>query len=287
MNKYPIPLYLNQGYVFDLLAMMENGFSHLRSIKEAGSSQRENETKVGGEVGTTNMFSLLSLRMGVTRDNKHQSEISQETSEERVHTPNSLFAKARERLHEEHLVVKMDGCKTGDFVEFKTVLHKNPLVDTLEKLRTAMRMAALAETQQVNAKASNQAKNENKKNTQILETFLKELDEGAFDLLGKSFDNTSPQVVLTMDKSFVSDTSLSDLIDGEYQILGKVTKVISDEASCINLLRKTSFGMFHSEVFDELRNQFHNPDSGTLNLPNLITEVRGPAVQVIPIAIFI
>jgi hypothetical protein len=31
-NRYPLPLYLNQKYVFDVLSTMEGGFSQLETV---------------------------------------------------------------------------------------------------------------------------------------------------------------------------------------------------------------------------------------------------------------
>jgi hypothetical protein len=53
----------------------------------------------------------------------------------------------------------------------------------------------------------------------------------------------APRVVLTLDTAYASDPSLSDLIDGEYRVLGKVTRAIPEDGDeTINLLRKTSLG---------------------------------------------
>jgi len=95
------------------------------------------------------------------------------------------------------------------------------------------------------------------------------------------------KVVLTLDRAFLSDPSLSDLMDGEYTVLGKVSKVIpSDTDDKINLLRKTSLGKLRGPVLEQMKAVFSGPGVEGFNIPEIVTEIEGPAIQVIPIAVF-
>lgn len=63
------------------------------------------------------------------------------------------------------------------------------------------------------------------------------------DLLATPTGPWVPNVVLTLDMAYASDPSLSDLIDGEYRVLGKVTRFIpAGSNETLNLLRKTTLG---------------------------------------------
>lgn len=64
MNKYPIPLYLNQKYVFDLLAMMEGGLSQQATVKTTESGYTEGSTRFSGDIGTKNVFAFLGFSVG-------------------------------------------------------------------------------------------------------------------------------------------------------------------------------------------------------------------------------
>src|SRR4051812_32379429 len=75
------------------------------------------------------------------------------------------------------------------------------------------------------------------------------------------------------------------MVDGDFRVLGKVVRVVdSDSEESINLLRKTAFGSLNSDLFDELSRIVEKAE-GKLYLPDFATEIVGPAIQVMPIAI--
>lgn len=300
-DRYPLPLYLNQKYVFDVLSMMEGGFTQLETVTErdAGTAERSHEVK--GGVGFSNVFGLLNVSLGGGRAQKSGSEQSREVAAERVHTPNSLFARMRERLYEEGLVgtILDANAPPGRFVELTLRLEKNPLLEGLESLESVMKLALVFDDSQSQAQPSGRhsrsqgggggrRKTENEMMAEQMSEMMGQLKTGeTLDLLATTPGAPdSPRVVLTLDTAYATDPSLSDLIDGEYRVLGKVTRAIPDSgAETINLLRKTSLGRLQGSVLDELTNVFRD-DESPFDLPQMETEVAGPAVQILPIAIF-
>lgn len=106
---------------------MERGFSQLESITSRRGGQEETGRGASGEVGFGNVFGLLNVGFGGTRTRHERSDESEEVSAERVHTPNSLFARMRERLFEEGLVkTSLADPESGAFIELTTRLEKNP-----------------------------------------------------------------------------------------------------------------------------------------------------------------
>ncbi len=70
-------------------------------------------------------------------------------------------------------------------------------------------------------------------------------------------------------------------------MLGKVVRVVAENSEdSINLLRKTSFGHLDNGIFDQLGDVFVGQEEVGLKFPKIVTEIEGPALQVIPIAIF-
>lgn len=111
--------------------------------------------------------------------------------------------------------------------------------------------------------------------------------QGALDLVGTTVGQSPIEFVLTMDRTFLGDPSFSELVDGEYTVLGKVTRVIArNSQDSINLLRKTSLGRMQDQLLTQLTTALEGMNEHGFSLPPIITEVRGPAIQVIPIAVF-
>jgi len=283
--EYPIPLYLNQKYVFDILAMMENGFSQLEAVHTSRDEQTDRSGKFSGDVGLKNSFAFLGVSWG--KDQEHLDSTREEVSREKYHTPNSLFAKMRQQLVERHQIrdLDMNRLQSGMFVEFKARLHKNPMIDSLEGLRGIMRASVSA-----TAIATGPKKSVTDVDLTIksIEQMLVEFSSQAtFDLIGETVGETKLAVVLTIDRAFVSDPTLADLVDGEYTVLGKVTRVLRiDSHDEINILRKTGLGRMSAESGTAIVQAFNTMAKSTLNMSDIEAVVRPPALQVVPLAIF-
>ncbi|MBI4911139.1 MAG: hypothetical protein HY823_00230 [Acidobacteria bacterium] len=295
-NPFPICLYLNQKYVFDLLAMMEDGFSFLQNIKSTSSEKEDREKHIESEIGVKNVFAFLGVSLKGGGSKKDQTGQTNETSSERVHTPNSLFGKMRTALYDKGLITvnpRID-IESGTFVELKVTLKKNPMISTLESMAQLFETAIVfidagVESQKHAGKSVSNKKSptENQKILDQMKIILAQLNQGStIDLLAYPVQGNPFNLVLTIDPSFLSDPRMSDLIDGDYTILGKVSKVIQNKTETINLLRKTSFGKMNTQMLESFKFPLEKMSESGLQVEELTTEVLGPAMQIIPIAIF-
>lgn len=289
MNNFPIPIYLNQKYVFDILAMIEDGFTQIQTLKTVTSSNSEFLQKAQGEVGLSNVFSFLGIKMSgeVGKQNKDGNEVSAEI--QKVHTPNSLFGKLQTILDNKGLIKKdsLQSSATGDFILFKATLRKNPAIDTLESYLALFKLASIFTE---NNKIGKQQKGENLNNERLLKQFeilVAQLKlEGSLDLVGESIGDEIFKVVLTIDRDYLNDPSLSDIADGEFFVLGKTIKNISSQNESINLLRKTSLNNVSQNMLDSIFSGFRNLAQHGLKDVEITTSIVGPVLQVIPIAIY-
>jgi len=193
---------------------------------------------------------------------------------------------------------------SGQFVEFRAVLRKNPLVEYIETFKQVLDIADLFPDEAVEtshsagsagrAKKPKSAKPDQKKNQDLpLYKQMQGLQEalvqsGSLELLGEMLDAQEARSVLSTNLEFFSDSNASELIDGEFRVLGKVVRVVNhNSGGSINLLRKTAFGRFDSSLFDQLGQVVAGAEESGINLPEFRTRVEGPAIQVIPISIFV
>ena len=79
---------------------------------------------------------------------------------------------------------------------------------------------------------------------------------------------------------------ISEIIGGRFKVLGKVISVCKDDTEEINLLRKTSLAILSEEALTEMFVGFKNEDMKQFNLPELTTKIKGPAIIIIPVAIY-
>src|SRR5215217_2421430 len=133
-----VPIYLNQKIVFDVLTMLEDGFSHLNTFKTSTSESETQRSGIGGSIGAGNVFALLNVSLKGDRSKDKGNQQQTESTVQKVHTPTSLFFKLRSMLQDRSLVEQIEGLKeverlrSGQFVEFRALLRKNPLFEYLD-----------------------------------------------------------------------------------------------------------------------------------------------------------
>jgi hypothetical protein len=301
--QYPLVVYLNQKLCFDILASMEGGLAQLETVRTSDTEQADRTTRFSGDVGLRDAFAFVGIKLGGERNATNQTGSSREATVEKMHTPNSLFARVRQRLHDEDLVRTelLTESTPGEFVEFRARLRKSPLVANLEGMKSLAGLASIATDQQRRGSGSTggargqrqgskvqPAKRDADEGIRWMNILLDELNgSGSVDLVGNTVGSEELTVVLTMDPAFLTALSMSDLVDGEYRVLGKLIRVLDAETDeTINLLRKTSLAIVPEETLTELTAGLSSLRDQGLELPAATTYVNGPALQLIPIAVF-
>ena len=107
---------------------------------------------------------------------------------------------------------------------------------------------------------------------------------GTIDFVLK--DSSNRTAVLSVQEQYLSNDNISEMIGGRFKVLGKVISVCRDEGDGIDLLRKTTLSIFSEAYISEMLSGLKNDDLSQLNLPELKTKITGPAIMVIPIAIY-
>ena len=139
-SDLPVVEYLNQRIVFDLLATVEGGFSQVENVTSTAGRRDGSEALLSGELGSSNIFALIGVKLGASLRGAKETSSTDAVEREVVHTPTSLFARLREYLTDERLVVAATAAVPGAFVEFEAKLRKNPLLDAMEGIVGIVRM---------------------------------------------------------------------------------------------------------------------------------------------------
>ena len=292
-----IPIYLNQQVVFDMLAVLDDGFARLSTIKI--SSGETEVSKSGGSalIGVSNVFALLGVSFSGERGKEKGVQKKAEVSQEKVHTPTSLFVKLKLRLREKQLLRRvksisdLNEVNSGEFVEFKAILRKNPLVDTIETIKTFMELATLFTEDDSSAHSKGKKGKPQNQNSAIMKQLNGMLttltQSSSIELIGELLELPGATSVITARPDYFNPSDLSEIIDGEFHVLGKVTRVIKDESDePINLLRKTAFGRIDQRLFESLSEAMAGLDNVGVNMPEFVTRIESPALLVVPIAIY-
>lgn len=294
MNRPIVPVYLNQKLVFDLVAMLRGGISTVTAVTSS-SAKHENERQVvSATFGLSEALStLLRVDLSGGKSKGKTNDNSTKLTEERVHTPASLFYELRNMLADQ-------GCLStsysnnlpspGEFVEFTAALKRNPIVETLDSLSEMLRLASVFtddQSQQSKKDGAKKQKSQDKKIQERIASLSDALKAGSTIDLTTSGSESGFRSVVTVETRFLNDPLMSDLVDGRFSVLGKVIRSVMTNDESISLLRKTALEKMPRGTLDEVFTALANLKSeGGFAMPEILWEVPGPAIQVLPVAIY-
>jgi hypothetical protein len=246
---------------------------------------------------SSNILSFLKINLKSNLLAKTSNETGMGTTEEKVHTPTSLFSKLLDYLYENKLITDIsdsndiDNNITGQFVHYVGTLEKNPIISFIEAFEKIINIYNIFQPNNQNqGKKGSNIKDPNKIMVDQIKSLSESLKYGNITDIICKLDNTNIETVLQTNIDYFNNKSMNELIDGKFNIIGKVIKVtnglIDDK---INLLRNTSLSMINKTLFDRLSLQMQTEEitNSGLALPDLKTEISGNSMLIIPIAIYI
>lgn len=289
-----IPVYLNQRLVFDLVAMLQGGIATVTRVSEA---QRDIDKTAGeaiGGFGLSQAFaSLLKVNLSGKVAGETEASLERATAADRVHTPASLFFTLRNLLLDRGALKgdPNDGQRQpGQFVEFTASLRRNPLIEALDSVIKILDLVAVfAEPPKpkYGAGKQQQAQPDLKRLRGQLESLSVSLKAGGTQDLVADLLPSGGRALLTVEEQYLNDPSMSDLVDGTFRVIGKVTRSVPRSDASISLLRKTAMSRVPANMLQTLTAAFAmlQQEHGFV-MPTMEVEIKGPVVQVLPLAIF-
>ena len=291
VNQLMIPVYINEKIVLDMLAIIEDGFSTVSQVSYSDHKENSNAQKI--EAGVSTSASILSklLKIDLKGELSHSGNCgeTENTTKEKVHTNVSLLSKFRAFLTDANILKSgfdISNMKIGDFIEVEGELQKNPLINCMDIFVDMLRMADIfAEKPQLNAKTQAKAQKQQQDETmKKIKSFASELKHsGTVDFI---LSDSAGTVVLSAQEQYLSNDNISEILGGHFKVLGKVIAICAEKTESIDLLRKTTLSILPHDLLADMFLCLQNEDMKQYNLPELKTEISGPAVIVIPVAIY-
>jgi len=285
-----IAVYLNQRIVFDLIAILQDGMSTVTRISSSEESKDADTQRYGAAFGLSQaLSSLLKIDVSGDRAKSKEGTSGVQRSEERVHTPSSLFQKLRSTLISENKIEIVNAeykPEPGDIVEFSTSLRRNPLIQVMDTFSQLFDMAVAFNDQPQKSGQKNRP-NEMAKIKSQISSFSEMLKAGdTIDIVSDKLA-CGHRAVITLDEEYLNDPTMADLVEGQFKVVGKVIRVINNSEGSVNLLRKGAVGAMNKQLLETTFAHFTVAAvTANVDLPSIEWEIRGPVIQVIPIAIF-
>lgn len=308
-----LPVYIDTNLLLDLLASVEDGFSLVEKVTtRATLASEQNKTvtaEAGTEFGIPNFLNLLKIKLGGSATSLKTADNAEEIQTERYHTYGSLLHRLRNYLDNQGLIKRFTGDESwdtiqgADFIEIHGLVRPNPLVDSLEQMKRIARLATIFTGEQAASQPSSghQAKKSSSKtlqstnsglnNIRLIINFIDEVLGGVYSTNIRRFvvDIVGPKegtAVILIFTNYLRDSTLTEISHKEYRILGKVVrKITSSSQRPINLLPGTALDGVGNDIITQLQNAFKA--SKDFNLPELKPTVSEPALEIVPIAIYV
>jgi hypothetical protein len=295
-KKLIIPVYLNQKIVFDFIAIIEGGITQIQTIQRKERTSSDSQAEIEGEIGTSNILSFLKIGLKSNVIGKNSKEHDNEIIEEKIHTPTSLFSRMLDYMYENKLIKEIygnddfDNNIVGCFVHYFGTLEKNPIISFIESFEKIMSIYSIFQSNDQSHGKKVNNKDPNKIMIEQIKSLLGALKSGnIIDIICK-INYTDIETVLQTNVDYFNNRSMNELIDGNFNIIGKVIKVTKKSSdNKINLLRNTNLNVINTSLMETFSSQINvkEMEQSGIILPNLRTEIEGNSMLIIPIAIYV
>lgn len=278
-----LPFYLNQRFVYDMLAIMNNGFTDLIEITNTESSSADTKANVNANFGTNNEFTLIQTSVSGELETGYNTGKDNTKKFTKTHTASSLFMQVYNLLSREGKIkilnsgFEFSDIKSGDFVELKSKITINSMVDFFHDFDLVIDITD-AMSKLGNENGIGGLNHFKKATTDILKVVDSEKEKIRYGIC--NVDNKN--IVVKLNKDYFINSDMKEIKNGEFTIIGKIMEIVPSEASVI-LNRENAFGMYDPKIFEAVKEAMKNMEE--FNFDEIIDKIQGPTCIIFPIAI--
>ena len=286
------PVYLDAPMLVDFLATLDQGVSFSSEIAQKQEQGNRRGSEGSGSFGIPALAGLLGLNLSASGKLSREKN-RQESSESRFvrqHTSASLFNKLRASMREKDLIKRIDdpadlaNVTPGDIVELGGVVVGNPLAALLDFINSIRPFVDPAMFEQ-SANAENADGDYSLSLGRMFELIEMDMKRSAVvDLLLKGRIST---IVTADSENFTSGVG-ERLLMGTFKLVGKVASVELRPDTVIPIVRRGAMGILAQRVLEDMFSNFvENLRENGVNFAIPEVVVKGPSLQVLPLAIFV
>jgi len=302
-----IPLYLDTNTLIDLLAAIDSGYSVSDHVTTASLESNDAQASAGMGFGFGAVMSFFSLR------DRTIEESNQWTETERMHTIGSLLHRLRSLLIELNCLTIVDSQKVwdslsnADIVELQGRFQPNSIFASLARLQDIFEFTnKLHQSPSRSDKSPSSARRSSKQTTptndhasasgqdesfrmarHFLDFISTDLsDDQSLLYVVELTDVPDHRAVVSLFPSLLRAKSGIELPEGDFRLLGKVSRVLRDDES-VDLLRGTKLSGLGSDMIERIIAPLEMIPTSALIPPPIVTHIPAPAITVIPIAVYV
>ena len=290
VTDFILPLYLNQRFVYDILAIKNDGFTEFFEIKDKIGNSNEQDANIKATLGTNNDFALIQANLDGEINTKTSNDNKNEKSYKKTHTPTSLFMQVYQYLNENKKITKLenlsdlDTVDSGDFVEIKSNIELNTIVEFFETLDKVIDITeAFSSFSSIDSKKTikrSPLSNMKKPIENTLKALVNENNNVKYGICKLE----EKELVVKLNKDYFINSDYSEIKNGKFKIIGKVLEIIP-EGESILLNRENAVGLYDPNTFKEVKESLNSIPN--INFQEFKDTVQGKTIVIMPIAICI
>jgi hypothetical protein len=121
----------------------------------------------------------------------------------------------------------------------------------------------------------------------MLSTLVKDLERGKMQtFIVEPINYPKYKVIVSLFSEYMRDRSGGELPQGEFKLLGKITRKIP-KGQKINLIKGSSISTLGPTIMGQLLTAFKDVGQSGMDIPEIVTEIESPVIEVIPISVFV
>ncbi len=297
------PIYLDVPMLVSFAAAIQGGLSLESEVTQEKESNKAGSTKIGGKFGLSNLFSNLFELNAETEISGSITGRNQETRREsKSHTEASIAILLYDQLVEnEHFLIKprsageLSKVNPGALVEVAGTLEKNAIdtvIDYIDAVNILSNLGEASSMQQSPTTAKTSGK-QAAKPTPMPQSYLERMRETLdkdrkrtpiSNIILKCNEPPDVNVVVTLRTANLRDLTLTELHKNSVRVVGKVTRIIS-EGQSMSAFENYGMALLKPEVLNTAFAQIAASKDIVAEFSEV--EVKGPAVQILPLMIFV
>lgn len=311
-------IYFNKDYIFDLYSILKDGYLESKSIKftkdKSNSLKLEKSCKDRESSGNKLTKSNKKCYKDITKENCKGQDISKDINNDfsatldnkkgnkndisvkEIYPPFYLFDKLRNIMINENMIKNMTKedivkkrIECGDYVEFKGCISTISILNSINNLIDIIEAYDSKELDKL-LKDDPILKNSITNYTVILNQ-LKNMSSylSKNNTVNMIMDLDKCKIVLNVNINYFSQKN-AYIYDNAYSSCNVLCKVINiaDNGKTIDLFAKTGMSNYYRKFLLSLKPYLELLNQNNIIIPmEFITEIVEPAIQVIPIAIYV
>ncbi|MCA9101195.1 MAG: hypothetical protein KDA63_08600 [Planctomycetales bacterium] len=297
------PIYLDVPMLVSFAAATQGGLSLGSEITEEKIETKATDARIDGKLGVSNLFSkLFEASVAAEAGSSTSDEGKQLRRESKSHTEASIAILLYDHLkRNEGFIIapsSVDDCRrieAGALVEVTGTLAKNAIDWVIDFIDAVSILGGLDSSQQQPEPQGQRHQRKQRRNTpsptpdsqlrRMRE--LMDQDRQRTPISNAVLRCSQPDglnAVVTLRTANLRDLTLSELNKNTVRVIGKVTRTIGDGES-MSAFENYGFALLKPDVLRDMFTQLSNIEEMVADFTDV--EVTGPAIQLLPLMVFV